>query len=160
MFKPFGILALCAASVVSVAQAETLVIQADDSGHEATVKIPAGAVTKLSANSAQSLDGYAGPQTETMRLSGDVLISIAGTEQPIQIRADNMVLELIPDVVPDRRAAKSASLATGRLSSKVLNEDGKQVFVGNVVFDLQTSSGPMQIRADRVEEQRGAEPGA
>jgi lipopolysaccharide export system protein LptA len=160
MFKASAIATLCVASLLSVANAETLVIHADNSGREATVKIPVGAVRKLSANSAQSLEGYADPQSETMRLSGDVLISIAGAEQPIQIRADTMVLELTPDAAPQRIAGK-APAAIGRLSSKVMNvEDGTQIFVGNVIFDLQTSSGPMQIRADRVEEQSGSEPGA
>jgi hypothetical protein len=33
------------------------------------------------------------------------------------------------------------------------NSESGQVFVGNVVFDLQTNSGPMEIKADRVEHQ-------
>ena len=63
---------LCAASGISAAQAETFVILGERPGHEATVKIPVGAVTKLSANFAQSLVGYGDPQFEAMRLSGEM----------------------------------------------------------------------------------------
>jgi hypothetical protein len=147
---------LFAASAISVAQAETFVIQDEKPGHEATVTIPVGAVTKLSANFAQSLVNYADPQFEAMRLSGDVLISIAGSTQPIQIRADNIVLELTPDTAQDPLKASRSDAASNKLLRSTVTlpgDDDSQVFVGNVVFDLQTPAGPMQIKADRVEHQ-------
>jgi hypothetical protein len=156
MVKAVGIYLLCAASTVSAASAETFVIEGNTSGHEATVKIPVGAVTKLSANFAESLVGYADPQIEAMRLSGDVLISIAGSKQPIQIKADNVVLELTADAVPGHAKLTRADAATNKLlrsTALTSGQDDSQVFVGNVVFDLQTSSGPMEIKADRVEHQ-------
>lgn len=147
---------LCTAFAVSAAQAETFVIQADNTGREATVKIPVGAVTKLSANFAESLVGYADPGFESMRLKGDVLISISGSTQPIQIKADSVVLELTPDSAqnhPKSSRSEAASSKLLRAASTFLGSDNSQVFVGNVVFDLQTSSGPMEIKADRVEHQ-------
>lgn len=158
MIKTCGALLLCAA-ITGAAHAETFVIQAD-SGHEATVKIPVGAITQLSANFAESLVGDADPQIEAMHLSGDVSISIAGSQQPIQIKADNVVLELTADSAPGRQKISRSAAATNQLlRSTTLAGDDAQVFVGNVVFDLQTSSGPMQIKADRVEHQLRAEPG-
>ena len=163
MVKAFGVFLLCAASALPAARAETFVIEADKSGHEATVKIPVGAVTKLSANFAQSLVGYADPQIEAMRLSGDVLISIAGSDQPIQIKADKVVLELTADSATDvQKGSRADAAANKRLRSTttLTGEDDSQVFVGNVVFDLQTSSGPMEIKADRVEHRLETEAGA
>lgn len=151
------------AFIASAARAETFVIEADNSGHEATVKIPAGAVRELSANFAESMAGAADSPNETMRLSGDVLIDVAGAEQPIQIKADKIVLELIADSPPVRTKSGRAAAATNKLvrSSNVLaGPDGAQLFVGHVVFDLQTDSGLMQITAQRVEHQLKGEGGA
>jgi hypothetical protein len=133
--------------------ADTFVIEADKAGHEATIKIPAGAVTRLSADRAESLDGYAGSQIEAMRLSGDVLIGIAGSRQPIEIKADSVVLELTADSAPGAAKHNRADSAShNRLRDS-------QVFVGNVVFDLQTASGPVEIKADRIEHQLTSKPG-
>jgi hypothetical protein len=153
MLRPFFITLLCTTAMLSPAMAETFVIEADKAGHEATIKIPAGAVIRLSADRAESLEGYAGSQIEAMRLSGDVLIGIAGSRQPIEIKADSVVLELTADsapIAPKHSRADSAS--HNRLRDS-------QVFVGNVVFDLQTASGLVEIKADRVEHQLTSEPG-
>ena len=48
----------------------------------------------------------------------------------------------------------------GVKGSELARDDGAQVFVGNVVFNLQTSSGPMEIKADRVEHQLKRDPPA
>jgi hypothetical protein len=168
MVKELGAMLLCAAAIVSPALAETFVIQAEKSGHEATVKIPAGAVMKLSANFAESLVVAADPQFEAMRLSGDVLISIAGSSQPIQIKADNVVLELTPNSARYQPKTSRSDAATNKLlrsTTMLPGNDDSQVFVGNVVFDLQTPSGPVEIKADRVEhqlkrEESGQEAGA
>jgi hypothetical protein len=143
------------AETVPAAQAETFVIQSDSLGSEATIRIPVGAVMKLSANFAESLAGYGDPQFEAMRLSGDVLISIAGSAQPIQIKADDVVLELTADTVRARPKHSRSDAANRVLRSTMTlpGDDGAQVFVGNVVFNLQTSSGPMEIKAGRVEHQ-------
>ncbi len=161
MVKMLGMGLLCIASAMS-AHAETFVIEAGKAGHEATIKIPVSAVTQLSANSCESLDGYGGLEVEAMRLSGDVLISIAGSEQPIQIKADKVVLELTPDSSPNDRKPNRAELAQVKVlrSSKTwAGDEGSQIFVGNVVFNLQTTSGPMEIKADRVEHQLRTEAG-
>ncbi len=153
MFRTIFISVLCTTATLSPAMAETFVIEADKAGHEATIKIPAGAVTRLSAERAESLEDYAGSQIEAMRLSGDVLIGIAGSRQPIEIKADSVVLELTADsasAAPTHNRADSAS--RNRLRDS-------QVFVGNVVFDLQTASGPVEIKADRVEHQLTSDPG-
>jgi hypothetical protein len=154
---------LCAASTLSSVHAETFVIEAGKAGHEATIRIPAGAVTKLSADRAEALDRSAGSQIEAMRLSGDVLIGIAGSAQPIEIKADSVVVELTADASPGapehHRHDDAASNQVSRTTSTVSGDDA-QVFMGNVVFDLQTASGPMEIKADRVEHQLSAEPGA
>ena len=163
MVKLLGMFILCTAPVVSVVHAETFVIEAAKSGHEATVKIPVGAVTKLSANFAESLVGYADPQFEAMRLRGDVLISIDGSDQPIQIKADNIVLELTPDAVISHSSSPRADAATNKLlrsTTTLSGDDDSQVFLGNVVFDLQTPVGPREIRADRVEHRLSPPPGA
>jgi hypothetical protein len=160
MIKKLGLIVLCVAScVAATAQAETFVIQAEKDGHEAVVKIPVSAVTKLSANFAESLTGltgYTDSPVESMRLTGDVLINIAGSDQPIEIKADSVVLELTADFAPEHVRSGRAAAATNKLlrsSSMFSNGESGQVFVGNVVFDLQTNSGPMEIKADRVEHQ-------
>jgi lipopolysaccharide export system protein LptA len=161
MRKRIGICILCVASTMSSAYAETFVIEANKAGHEATIKIPVGAITKLSANFAESLDGYAGSQMEVMRLSGDVSISIAGSRQPIEIKADKVLVELIADSSPgSEKSSRSDFAASKVLRSTPAGDDASQVFVGNVVFDLQTLTGPMQIKADRVEHQLKPEAGA
>jgi len=160
MIKKLGLILLCvASSVATTAQAETFVIQGEKDGHEAVVKIPVSAVTKLSANFAESLTGltgYKGSPVESMRLTGDVLINIAGRDQPIEIKADSVVLELTADFAPEHVRSGRAAAATNKLlrsGSMFSNGESGQVFVGNVVFDLQTNSGPMEIKADRVEHQ-------
>jgi hypothetical protein len=161
MIKKLGMIVLCAASCVAAraAQAETFVIQGEKDGHEAVVKIPVSAVTKLSANFAESLTGLTGftdSPVESMRLTGDVLINIAGSDQPIEIKADSVVLELTADFAPEHVKSGRAAAATNKLlrsGSLFSNGESGQVFVGNVVFDLQTNSGPMEIKADRVEHQ-------
>jgi hypothetical protein len=159
MGKVLAALLLCAASAPSgAAPAETFVIQSDKTGREATIKIPVGAVTKLSANFAESL-AVADPEFESMRLRGDVLISIAGSSRPIQIKADSIVLELTPDSTQFHPVSSRADSAANKLmrSTTLSGGDDSQVFVGNVVFDLQTSAGPMEIKADRVEHQLSSE---
>jgi ABC-type taurine transport system substrate-binding protein len=161
MFKALVSCSLCTALWLPAAHAETFVIEADRAGHEATIRIPAGAVTQLSAKSAEWLDGYAGSQVEAMRLSGDVLIGIAGSAQPIQIKADRLVLELTADSIPSRISRGRADAAINQLvrSTSHAGAEDSQVFVGNVVFDLQSSSGPVEIKADKVEHQLRSEPG-
>jgi hypothetical protein len=159
MIKKLGMIVLCAASCsAAAAQAETFVIQGEKDGHEAVVKIPVSAVTKLSADFAESLTGLTGltdSPVESMRLTGDVLINIAGSDQPIEIKADSVVLELTADFAPEHLKSGRAAAANKWLRSGSLFSNGEsgQVFVGNVVCDLQTTSGPMEIKADRVEHQ-------
>ena len=163
MLGKFGVFLLCAVSMAPAVHAETFVIAADKSGHEATVKIPVGAITQLSADSAESLVGYADPGFESMRLRGDVLISIAGSSQPIQIKADEIVVELTPDSVQDPPKGGRHDAAANKLlrsTASMRGDGGAQVFVGNVVFDLQTAAGPVEIKAERVEHQLAAEAGA
>ena len=130
---------------------ETFFIPATFSGAEATIKIPVGAVSSFSASNAEALTNYAGPEIEAMRLSGDVRIDVIGTGEPIQIKADRVVLEL----TADDAVRQKGSLLTGARqlhSSRVIEDgDATQTFVGDVVFTLQTSSGALQIRADRME---------
>jgi len=130
---------------------ETFFIPATFSGAEATIKIPVGAVSSFSASNAEALTNYAGPEIEAMRLSGDVRIDVIGTGEPIQIKADRVVLELTADDAVQQKG----SLLTGSRqlhSSRVIEDgDATQTFVGDVVFTLQTSSGALQIRADRME---------
>jgi hypothetical protein len=156
MLKLTGALVLCAAATASQAQPqlETFVIQAGGSGREATIKIPVGAVAAFSANAAEALVGYADPKVEAMRLSGDVRINVMGTSQPIQIKADNVVLELTADEIPPTaRSTPLASRQSEQLHSReiIVGGDDTQTFVGNVVFTVQTPAGAMQIKADRVE---------
>ncbi len=163
MMKKLGVFLFCAAAVIPAAHAETFVIAADKSGREATVKIPVGAITQLSAKSAESLAGDADPRFESMLLRGDVLISIAGSAQPIHIKADEIVLELTPDSVQDRPKGGRYDAAANKLlrsTTSMPGDDGAQVFVGNVVFNLQTAVGPVEIKAEHVEHQLGSEAGA
>jgi hypothetical protein len=160
MKRMAGVFLLCAAAaaVSAPAQSETFVIQAGSSGREATIKIPVGAVATFSANSAQALVGYADPQVEVMRLSGDVLINVIGASQPIQIKADKIVLELTADEAPARAYhAWFARRPSNQLRSQeiIVGSDDTQTFVGNVMFTVQTSAGAMQIKADRVEHKIG-----
>jgi hypothetical protein len=131
-------------------QAETFVIQAGGDGREAIVKIPVGAVSAFSANSAVALTNYADPQVEAMRLSGDVRIHVIGTPLPIQIRAEHVVLELTADEAPARHPGHHVQ------SAHVIVDDSQtQTFVGHVVFTEQTPSGALEIKADRLERLTG-----
>jgi hypothetical protein len=133
-------------------ESETFFIPANSSGSEATIKLPVGAVSSFSASYAEALTDYAGPEIEAMRLSGDVRIDVIGTGKPIRIKADRVVLELTADDIVQRKG--TLPLAGSRqLRSRSVIEDGDatQTFVGNVVFTLQTASGALQIKADRVE---------
>ena len=141
-------------------QAETFVIQASgNDGREATVKIPVGAVSAFSANSAVALTDYADPQVEAMRLSGDVRIHVIGTPVPIQIRAEHVVLELTADEAPGHSESASQRVHPGHRvhSAQVIVDDSRtQTFVGHVVFTEQTPSGALEIKADRLERLTGA----
>lgn len=131
---------------------ETFFIPATFSGPEATIKIPVGAVSSFSASNAEALTNYAGPEIEAMRLSGDVRIDVVGTGEPIQIKADRVVLELTADDAVQRKGSMPLTGSRQLHSSRVIEEgDATQTFVGDVVFTLQTSSGALQIRADRME---------
>src|ERR1019366_8145752 len=107
-------------------------------------------------------DGYGDSNGETMRLRGAVMISIAGSLQPIEIKADTVVLELTADSVPvaEKGRADAASHKGLRSTTTPTGDADSQVFLGNVVFDLQTTAGPMEIKADKVEHQLRAEEGA
>jgi len=144
MIKTPGLLLLCAALISTSAHAATFVIKADPSGHEAIITVPMGAVTNLSSNAAQTLVGYSNPKVEAMRLSGDVRIMVQGAKEPIQIKADRVLLELIPDAATDRQKSvlHSTTVTDGG--------DNTQIFAGNVLFKIDTLSGPLQIKADRV----------
>jgi hypothetical protein len=158
------ILALLIAAGIVVArdiQAETFVIQAGGDGREATVKIPVGAVSAFSANSAVALTDYADPQVEAMRLSGDVRIHVIGTPAPIQIRAEHVVLELTADAPAHADNAALRSHPGHRVQSAhvIVDDSQSQTFVGDVVFTEQTSSGALEIKADRLERLTGPFPG-
>ena len=167
MFKISGTVLLCVASTAAMASAptppETFVIQTGQSGRAATIKVPVGAVSAFSATVAEALVGFADPKVEAMRLSGDVLINVVGTAQPIQIKADNVVLELTADDAP---AAKKSGFLPAlpapqlRSTEVIIGGDDTQTFVGNVVFTVQTSFGAMEIRADRVLRRKGPPEGA
>ena len=154
----FLVCAACAAQAGG-AQPETFVIHASRNGREATIKIPVGAVSAFSANNAEALPDSTGPQIESMRLSGDVRIDVSGTPAPLQIKADIVVLELTADETPAKGGGAALSTRPKRqLSSShvIVENDETQAFVGNVVFTVQTSSGAMQIKADRVERVTGS----
>jgi hypothetical protein len=144
MINTPGLLLLCAALISTSVRAATFVIKADPSGHEAIITVPMGAVTNLSSNAAQTLKGYSNPDVEAMRLSGDVRIMVQGAKEPIQIKADRVLLELIPDVAADhqKNVLQSTTVIDGG--------DNTQIFAGDVLFKIETLSGLLQIRADRV----------
>ena len=155
------IAALLLAAGIAVArdiQAETFVIQAGGDGREATVKIPVGAVSAFSANSAVALTDYADPQVEAMRLSGDVRIHVIGTPAPIQIRAEHVVLELTADDAPahpDSASLRSHSGHRVQSAHVIVDDSQTQTFVGHVVFTEQTPSGAFEIKADRLQRLTG-----
>jgi len=147
-------LLLCAASTLAagVSEPETFFIPANSSGREATIRVPVGAVSSFSASNAEALNDYAGPEIEAMRLSGDVRIDLIGTGRPIEIKADRVVLELTADEAMERKGSLPLTGVRRLQSTRVIEGcDATQTFVGNVVFTLQTASGAMQIKADRVE---------
>jgi hypothetical protein len=145
---------LCAASTMASGRSEpeTFFIPANSSGRDATITVPVGAISSFSASSAEALTDYAGPEIEAMRLSGDVRIDVIGTGRPIQIKADRVVLELTADDVVELKGSTALTGSRQLHSSRVIDDgEATQTFVGNVVYTLQTSSGAMQIKADRVE---------
>lgn len=151
-----GTLIAAAASLAAAGEirAETFVIHAGLDGREATVKIPVGAVSAFSAKNAVALTDYRDPRVEAMRLSGDVRIQVIGAPTPIQIRADHVVLELTADEKPARADGESGlAHPRGHVQSAhvIVDDDQTQTFVGDVVFTEQTSSGALEIKADRLE---------
>ena len=145
---------LCAASAGAAgnSQPETFFIRANPAGREATIKVPVGAVSSFFATRAEALTDYAGPEIEAMRLSGDVRIDVIGTGEPIEIKADRVVLELTADDVVGRKSSLPISGSRQLRSSRVIEDGGAmQTFLGDVVYTLQTASGAMQITADRVD---------
>jgi hypothetical protein len=152
-------LLLCAAFALAADRRvpESFFIPANPGGSDATIEVPVGAVSSFSASNAEALTNFSGPEVEAMRLSGDVRIDVIGTRDFIEIKADRVVLELTADD-PVRRQGAFSLPGSRRLQSTRIIEDGDatQTFVGNVVFTLQTPSGAMQIRADRVERRAGA----
>jgi hypothetical protein len=141
---------LCAASTFASDRIapETFFIPANFSGADATIKIPVGAVSSFSASNAEALTDFGGPEIEAMRLSGDVRIDVIGTGEPIEINADDVVGRKGSLIFPGSRQLRSSRI--------IVDDDATQTFVGNVIFTLQTASGAMQIRADRVERRAGA----
>ena len=140
---------------------ETFFIPANSSGSDAIIKLPVGAVSSFSASNAEALTDYAGPEIEAMRLSGDVRIDVIGSVDPIQIKADRVVLELTADEVAQRKGPLPLPGSRQLRFSRVIEvSEATRTFVGNVVFTLQTSSGALQIKADRVEhtERMGVRP--
>jgi len=155
MYKLLGALVLCAASTAGAqSKQETFVVHAGQSGQVATITIPVGAVCNFSADSAEALVDYVDPRVEAMRLTGDVMIRVKGASQPIQIEADRVVLELTADQAPNR-GQRAAPIRRLRSAEVIVGGDDTQTFAGNVSFTLQTSSGTMRIRADRVEHRGG-----
>jgi hypothetical protein len=145
---------LCAASTMAAGrnEPETFFIPANSSGRDATIMVPVGAVSSFSASNAEALTDYAGPEIEAMRLSGDVRIDLMDSGRPIEIKADQVVLELTADDAAERKGSLPLTGSRQLHSRRVIEgSDATQTFVGNVVFTLQTSSGAMQIKADRVE---------
>lgn len=153
----------CAASALAnaPAQPETFVIHTDGGGHVATVMIPVGAVSNFSADAAEALPGL-DPKVEAMRLSGDVRIQVLGQKQPIQITADQVLLELTADEKRDPKSddRRGGSAIRARSSESVEDARDAQIFLGHVSFTVETVAGAMQIRADRVEHRFGSAAGA
>ena len=145
---------MCAASAIAAGknEPETFFIPANFSGSEATIKVPVGAVSSFSASNAEALTDYAGPEIEAMRLSGDVRIDVTAPAShpdqggPGRPRVDRGRL-------PSSGKGSLPLTGSRQLHSSRVIEDGDatQTFVGDVVFTLQTSSGAMQIKADRME---------
>lgn len=150
----FAALSLCAASAMGAgtSEPETFFIPANLTGPEATIKVPVGAISAFTASYAEALNDYAGPEVEAMRLSGDVRIDVIGTGRPIEIKADRVVLELTADEVAGHEAPLPLT-GSRRFHSGSVIEDGaaSQTFLGDVVFTVQTASGALQIKANRVE---------
>jgi hypothetical protein len=152
-------LLLCAASAWAADRIapETFFIPANFSGADATIKVPVGAVSSFSASNAEALTDFGGPEIEAMRLSGDVRIDVIGSGEPIRIKADRVVLELTADDVVQPTGSPSFAGSRHLRSSRIIvGDDASQTFVGNVIYTLQTPSGALQIRADRVEHRAGA----
>jgi hypothetical protein len=131
---------------------ETFVIHSGRSGREATIIVPVGAVAAFSASNAEAVPNTANPQVEEMRLRGDVRISVAGANQPIQIKADSVLLELTADETSDKSTwFRLESVHRSRSTEVIAGEGNTQTFEGDVVFTVPTPSGAMRIMADRVE---------
>jgi hypothetical protein len=103
-----------------------------------------------------ALPDFSDPQVEAMRLSGDVLIHVTGSAQPIEIKAESVVLELTANEAPartDDAPWRGRGRASRQLRSThvIVNGDQNQTFVGDVEFTVPTPAGTLQIRADRVD---------
>jgi hypothetical protein len=134
------------------AHVETFVIPASQDGHEATIKIPVGAITTFSATAAEALVNYRDPDVEAMRLRGNVLINVISKRQSIEIKAQSVVLELTADESTGWTAWLHPSSYWRRHSAEFTEDaDDIQTFVGNVYFSVPTSFGAMKITADRLE---------
>jgi lipopolysaccharide assembly outer membrane protein LptD (OstA) len=119
-----------------------------------------GAVSAFSADNAVALPDYANGEVEAMRLSGDVRIHVIGTAAPMQIRADRVVLKLTADEVPGGTLLHPRASRQVRSEHVIVDDESNQTFVGDVQFTVPTTSGALQIRAERIERMTGSQSGA
>jgi lipopolysaccharide export system protein LptA len=160
MLQKVAAAVLSAISIVAVAQAETLVIQEKTADHEATIRVPASAVSSVASNVSEPLPENANSRIEATRLVGNVLINLRGTDGPITIKADRVILELTPTLQTtmsqDGACAVCGNTKAHSKSDQVMKSDQINVnehsvsLVGNAVLNGETITGPFEIKADTL----------
>lgn len=144
MLGKIGVL-LCCIGAAAAARADTVLI--DGGASPAIVVLPASVPVTMKARRVVVETDGAGHGGSAVRLSGDASIKLHGQRRPLLIRGQDVLLRRQPD---SRAAAQSSR------SDRLIAIDGDtRAFIGHVVYNGETSDGPFQIKADRVEYRNG-----
>jgi hypothetical protein len=155
MLTRFGFMLSCGLIAAS-ANAETLFVQGGESGHEATVTIPrcpgcGTSAHSFSANTVQYLERDEGAKIVPVRLTGDVVIRLSSYRGPIEIRGDDIILNLVK-VDPSDAAASALRPAHTEVKAKEMKfiAPHTQLLRGDVMFYEVGADGSFRIEAAEV----------
>jgi|SRR5579871_4672888 len=139
--------ALCALSLASRVDAETLEVTNSRTGRPVKIALPEGAKMFVTAGDIQYLDSKADSSKHIMLLTGNVTIKVNDTIDPIVIEAQRVELTLsdIPETgAKDVRETSIMAQNTNVESATVT------VFSGDVSMVRSSDAGLIQIKADKI----------
>jgi hypothetical protein len=156
MLTRFGFMLSCGLIAASASAAETLFVQGGESGNEATVTIPrcpacGTSAHSFSANTVQYLELDEGAKVVPIRLTGNVVIRLSSYRGAIEIRGDEIILNLVK-VDPSDVAANALQPAHAKAKAKEMKfvAPHTQLLRGDVMFYEVSADGSFRIDAAEV----------